>query len=59
MLKSRLFQPMLVPVTPLIDHTVAAIMLKGMTAHMLVRHIFKVYFVLFLLSDILTCCTSA
>ena len=32
---------MLVPVTPLIDHTVAAIMLKGMTAHMLVRHIFK------------------
>ena len=59
MLKSRLFQPMLVPITPLIDHTTAAIVLKGMIVHMLVHHIFKVHFVLLLLCDILTCCTSA
>lgn len=39
-----------VPVPPSVDHkTAAAIMLKGMTVHMLVRRIFKVHSVLFVL----------
>ena len=37
-----------VPVPPKVDHkTAAAIMLKGMTVHMLVRRIFQVHSVLF------------